>query len=923
MTVTEKPTLRFSLKILPWLILLAALAVYLTTANRWVTLNSLPVVGKLVGWDWWSNQTIPPLLYLVTLPLTFLSPSIAPAAMNALSGILAGLTLATLARSVALLPQDRTREQRQKERTVGGLLSIPTNWIPVLFAVLALGFQATFWEHATAATGEMLNLLIFAHIVRCLLEYRFEPKESWLYQTSLVFGLAVTNNWGIIGFFPILLITLLWLKGRTFFKAKFLGKLALFGLAGLLLYLLMPAIESSRGNGSFGTLLREQLGQQKLMLKSIPPWLPLILSFVVFLPLISIGIRWPSNMGEANPIAAFLTGLMFHLVHALFLGFSIWVIFDPTYSPRSMGGPIPFLTFYYLIALNIGYYSGYFLLLFRNGEQRGWRRPSALQTGLNWVITIASWIGPIIVAGFLIYRNYPTVQGNNGSALKEYTEKMAATLPDSGAILLSEEPHLLLLLEAYYSRNGKQNNLLIDTRSLPYARYHSILSRHYSGKWTDLVSDKKLPEPLSAQHVTEIIGAQSTSNKVYYLHPVSGPKILEYFHLVQHGLVYELKLFNPNEILPPLASAELIEQNSKFWLAQREFLNTIMPAAKYPRSDAAIVGRYLSRALNWWGVELAQAGKTDEAKKFYEEALHLSPYNVAAKVNLAGKVQEDNWDQGATWSILLRENGQFASPQIQFDLGRTLKFYGLLHQAVENLIYASQGNPYKLDYLFELSEIYIRAQTPELALETIAKAKRNPDYNKLNINARIEFARLESAAYMAQTKLDLAEKAVLPLISEAPNNDQLLAALISVYLSEKKLPKALELVEKQITINSNNFAAWMNKGAILMELAEYPKATQALEQSLKLSSTNAAALLNYGILKTRTEDFATAEKTYLRLVKLQPDLPASYFYLGELAEKQKKKDEAIRQYEIFLKKIAPNAPEAAEGQKRLKALKGQ
>ncbi len=130
MTVTEKPTLRFSLKIFPWLVMLAAVAVYLTTANRWVTLNSLPVVGKLLGWDWWSNQTTPPLLYLVTLPLTFLPASSAPAIMNALSAVLAALTLGTLARSVALLPQDRTREQRQKERTPGGLLSLPTNWIP-------------------------------------------------------------------------------------------------------------------------------------------------------------------------------------------------------------------------------------------------------------------------------------------------------------------------------------------------------------------------------------------------------------------------------------------------------------------------------------------------------------------------------------------------------------------------------------------------------------------------------------------------------------------------------------------------------------------------------------------------------------------------------------------------------------------------
>lgn len=922
MTVTEKPTLRFSLKILPWLVILAALAVYLTTANRWVSFSSLPVVGKLLGWDWWSNQTTPPLLYLLTLPLTFLPVSSAPALMNALSAVLAALTLGTLTRSVALLPQDRTREQRQKEHTPGGLLSLPTNWIPPLFAILALGFQMTFWEHATAATGEMLNLLLFAHLVRCLLEYRQEQKESWLCQFALVYGLATTNNWGMIGFAPIFLIVLIWLKGKSFFKARFLGKLALFGFIGLLLYLLMPAIESSRGNGQFFVLLREQLGQQKLLLKSIPLWLPLILSFVVFLPLVSMGIRWPSNMGEANPIAAFLTGLMFHLVHALFLGFSIWVMFDPPYSPRAMAGGLPFLTFYYLIAINIGYYSGYFLLLFREGEQRGWRRTSGLQRGLNWIITIAVWTGPIITAGFLIYRNLPSIQADNGSALKEYTQRMAANLPSSGAVLLSEEPHLILLLEAYYSTGSKSSNILLDTRSLPYARYNSILAKHYAGRWTDLVSGKSLPEPLPGPAVAELIGLHSRSNKVFYLHPAVGPHILEFFHLVQRGLVYELTPFKPNEITPPVASAELLEQNGKFWQDQREFLNTIMPAAKLPRSDAAFVGRYLSRALNWWGVELAQAGKTDDAKKFYEEALRLSPYNVAAKINLAGKVENEEWARGATWSVLLRENGPFAVPQLEYELGKTMKSFGLLRQAVENLAFAGQIKDPKIEYIFELAEVYMRGQSPDMALQTIGIARRSPDFAKLDLPVRIEFARIEAMAYTAKTNLAKAEQVLLPIVAEAPKNDTPLAALISVYLAGKKFSNALAIAEKQLTLNSNNVAALMNKGAIYIELKDYPQATAALEQSLKLNPTNAATLLNYGTVKLRTDDLAGAEKAYRKLAETQPTMPAPYFYLGEIAYHEKKKAEAIRYYEVFLKKIAPNSPEAAQAQSRLKELKG-
>ena len=59
-----------------------------------------------------------------------------------------------------------------------------------------------------------------------------------------------------------------------------------------------------------------------------------------------------------------LTSFMFHLIHAVFLVVCLWVAFDPPFSPRHLGLGLPFLTFYYLGALSVGYYCGYFLLVF-------------------------------------------------------------------------------------------------------------------------------------------------------------------------------------------------------------------------------------------------------------------------------------------------------------------------------------------------------------------------------------------------------------------------------------------------------------------------------------------------------------------------------------------------------------------------------
>jgi tetratricopeptide (TPR) repeat protein len=928
MTVTEKPTLRFSLKIFPWLIVLAALAVYLATANRWVTFSSLPVVGKLMGWDWWSTQGTAPLLYLITLPLTWVSASNAPGLMNALTAILAALTLGTLAKTVALLPQDRTREQRQKDRNADGLLSIPTNWIPPLFAILALGFQMTFWEHATATTGEMLNLLLFAHLVRCLLEYRRGQKEGWLYQFVFVYGLATANNWAMIGFFPVFLVALVWFRGKAFFNLKFLGKLAAFGLLGLLLYLLMPAVESARGHGAFGTLLREQMGLQKLMLSQVPLWLPLILSFVVFLPLLSMSIRWPSNMGEANPIAAFLTLLMFYLIHAVFLGASIWVMFDPMYSPRGMalasGNPhLTFLSLSYLIAMNIGYYSGYFLLIFRQSEQRGWKRQSGLKNALSWLVTIAVWVGPVVTAGFLIYRNLPTIKGNNTQALKEYTQRMVAELPETGAILLSDEPHLILLLEAQYAAAGNNPHILLDTRSLPYARYQRTLAAHYPGRWTDLVNGKSLPEPLPGPAVAQLIGLHAQTNRLYYLHPAAGPHILEFYHAVPRGVVYELARYQSNQTVAQPMTAETEQFNESFWGEQRDFLNQLQPFSRRPRSDAGVVARYLSRSLDKWAVALHKAGKTNEASKYFDDALMMNPNNIVAQVNKQGEAESDEWRRGRTWSMLLRDNGPFCVPQLQFELGRTLASFGLLRQAAEQLHYAVQGKPGQLEYRLAYVEVLQNGQAHTEALKLLEPVRQEPGFDKLAEPVKLEFIRRESLAYMAVTNFTRAEQILMSARKEYPKEDVPLAGLLTVYLAQKQFPKALNIVEQQLVMNPENASALLNQGAIYLELGELPKALASLEKALKASPDNPAMLMNYALAKLRSDDLTAAEENYRKLTQIQTNNPAPFYYLGEIAFRQKKKDEAIRYYEAFLSKVAPNSKDALQARERLKELKGK
>ena len=116
---------------LPWLAAAAALAFYLGTINHWISYANMPQVAKISGYAW-QSEVASPLYYAVSAPLRWLPQRWVPLGVNVLSALCAALTLALLARAVALLPHDRTHAQREREKSEGSLLSIPLAWLPPL-----------------------------------------------------------------------------------------------------------------------------------------------------------------------------------------------------------------------------------------------------------------------------------------------------------------------------------------------------------------------------------------------------------------------------------------------------------------------------------------------------------------------------------------------------------------------------------------------------------------------------------------------------------------------------------------------------------------------------------------------------------------------------------------------------------------------
>src|SRR5688572_14959503 len=217
---------------LPWVVAGVFLIIYGLTLGRWVSYHGLSTLARAAGWDWQLAYHAP-LHYLLTYPVRWLPAAWQLIAVNAFSMVCSVFTLALLARSVAILPHDRTRDQRQLQRNEFSLLGIPGAWLPPVFAALVCGLQLTFWEHSVIATAEAFDLLLFAYCIRCLLEYRLDRRNSWLYRLSFILGLAMTSNFAMIGFLPAFVVAIVWIRKRAFFNIRFLATMTALGLAGL------------------------------------------------------------------------------------------------------------------------------------------------------------------------------------------------------------------------------------------------------------------------------------------------------------------------------------------------------------------------------------------------------------------------------------------------------------------------------------------------------------------------------------------------------------------------------------------------------------------------------------------------------------------------------------------------------------------
>lgn len=913
----------FARTVLPWVLAAGALLIYLITINHWVTLNSLAFTAKVTGWDW----TLPlqaPLFYILTYPIRWLPAGVQPIALNIFAAVCSALTLALLARSVALLPHDRTHAQRQRERSENSLLTIPLAWIPPLFAAAILAFQMTFWEHATAATNEALDLLLFAYLIRCLLEFRIDQKESWLTRFALIYGLGATNNWALIGFFPLFLVALIWILGLRFFRPGFLLRMTAWGLLGLSLYFLLPIFWalSDQPNVGFWEALKAELANQKSFLFDTPSLRnrAFVLSLTSLLPLLILGIRWPSSFGDTSAAGAALTNLMFRVIHIVFLAACIWIFFDQRFSPRALGFGLPFLSFYYLSALAIGYLSGYILLVFGETKTKTWHRRSQGGVLLDYGLTGAVCLAAVAVPAALVYKNFNVIWSNNGPILKGFAEIAAKELPQAGAIILSDEPYSLLLLEAYLSREGTAHrNLLVHSGSLSVPDYHRALQTRYGTRWPDITQGVPKGEVIEDVTLLQLITSLGQSNRVFYLHPSFG-FYFESFHQRPRGVVYELVRYQTNDLtqVPALQPADL-DFNTQFWSNFNGSIQKVASLSRLDSRDSRELANHYSRALNYWGVELQKHQRNDQALALFRTALDLNSNNIPAAVNLEynhtlrtgqartneiAKIIQDKLGQ-TTWDSVLVKNGPFDHPDFCMRFGNELARQNLFRQAAAQFARVQAHDPNHVEARLALADLLLKAGAADKALAHIETVRTLKTPLATLHSTQMELVRLEAAAHFAKSNYPSAERVLLEAERLYPDELGVLDGLVMLYGQTQQYTNALNAIDKILKVAPDNVQASINQATIHFNNQKYDQAVASLDRVLRRDSKNLQALLYKVFVYIESKNYKEAETEIERILNIDPENQQGLLYKAVVKIETKNYDAAIEPLDKLLDQNPP------------------
>lgn len=158
--------------------------------------------------------------------------------------------------------------------------------------------------------------------------------------------------------------------------------------------------------------------------------------------------------------------------------------------------------------------------------------------------------------------------------------------------------------------------------------------------------------------------------------------------------------------------------------------------------------------------------------------------------------------------------------------------------------------------------------------------------------------------YIKRERWNEAESAILSALRLEPanfSNSLLLSNLGVVRTNQGRYEEALEAFDLGISIAPGSSILRTNRARTCLYMSKYEDALNDLNESLKIDSLQEWPLSMRGLLLLEKNDLDGARKDFMQLAKLYPDNDASMTGMAYIAEREGKKEEALRYFNEALK----------------------
>jgi len=942
---------------LPGAVALVAALIYSLTLCWGTTANGLGLTAKVAGWDWLPllNQ---PATWLLTLPVRVLPAAWIPGGLNLFLALSGALTLGMLARSVELLPWDCQPPEKREWVKI----------LPVLLAGGVCGLELNFWQEATAGAGAMLDQLLLAAALWCLLEYRAAKDSRWLNAAAVVWGLGLAQNWMMQLCLPLFVAALIGLRRVRFFKRYFLLRMALFGLAGFAIYALPPIAcgLNPHSSLSLGAAWLATLRASKATLWLVSHGFSaqhrlltlVVISFYLLLILPAVA-RLPDRGATNKSKLDRWQMRIYRTVRGALLLLCLWLAFEPSIGPQQImqhrfGIFLPLLSFDYLNALGIAFLAGNLLFALQVRPQRSLLRGLARKINSwrrhNVPFLFAGAFAIILFA--LAFRNAPVIWLGNHQPLENFGALAAGSLPAEGGILLGHDLAKQAAAQAALARKPGGRWQIVLLPLLPSPDYRAALERQQPRGWVSAASRHKL----KPEEQFRLFEQLARTNRLFFLQPEPGQAFFEQFYSLPAGAVAELKLYQPQQTSGPSLPASTLDEGEKFWddAWQKKMAPFRRPdvqrASLWSRLGEKLTGsfylpplpvqqdnllrQWYSIALNDWGVELQRSGRWPAARRRFEQALVLNTSNSLAAVNLACNT---NLQAGKTFDLgeldarfkdlahfaeVIRICGRADEPTLCYLLGRHCQTAGLTRQAVQQLERVKTLAPAELSPDFALAEVFSQSRQDYKVFDIVNRLRRVLPALPKNeaAQAAMKLDLLEAKSWMSQTNAANARWIWESILDRHPDDPFVAGLVLSAYVNFGEYTNALQLVTNQLARKPDSAELMNIQAAVLIQMNQAANAVAVLQRALAV--TNAPTLRqNLALAHLKSTNLTAAAAEYHQLEAEPPDVFAVHFGLADIAEQQHETNQAIRHLEICLTNAPAGSPRREEIRARLAALK--